>query len=75
VDVAAGDVLHIRRGEVHRFENTRAVDAKALAVVTPGILGPEYFRDVAAVIEAAAGAPPDLAAVAAVMQRHGLTAA
>lgn len=75
LDVAAGEVLHIRRGEVHRFDNSGAVDAKALAVVTPGILGPEYFRDVAAVIDAAAGGPPDLAAVGEVMRRHGLTPA
>jgi quercetin dioxygenase-like cupin family protein len=73
VDVAAGDVLHIRRGDVHRFDNAGAEDAKALAVVTPGILGPEYFREVAAVIEAAAGGPPDLAAIGTVMRRHGLT--
>jgi quercetin dioxygenase-like cupin family protein len=75
VDVAAGDVLHIRRGDVHRFDNAGAEDAKALAVVTPGILGPEYFREVAAVIEAAAGGPPDLAAIGTVMRRHGLTPA
>src|SRR5262245_34410540 len=48
LDVAAGEVLHIRRGEVHRFDNTHDMDAKALAVVTPGILGPDYFREVAA---------------------------
>jgi quercetin dioxygenase-like cupin family protein len=75
VDVAAGDVLHIRRGDVHRFDNAGAEDAKALAVVTPGILGPEYFREVAAVIAAAAGGPPDLAAIGIVMRRHGLTPA
>ncbi|HKC22455.1 MAG TPA: cupin domain-containing protein [Gaiellaceae bacterium] len=75
VDVSAGEVLHIRRGEVHRFDNTHPVDAKALAVVTPGILGPEYFREVAAVIDASAGGPPDLAAIGAVMRRHGLTPA
>jgi quercetin dioxygenase-like cupin family protein len=75
VDVAAGDVLHIRGGDVHRFDNAGAEDAKALAVVTPGILGPEYFREVAAVIEAAAGGPPDLAAIGTVMRRHGLTPA
>ena len=40
--------------------------------MTPGILGPDYFREVAAVFEAAAGGPPDLAAIAAVMSRHGL---
>ena len=74
-DVGPGEVLCIRRGAVHQFDNTHDVDAKALAVVTPGILGPDYFREVAAVVEAAAGGPPDLAAIAAVMRRHGLTPA
>ena len=74
-DVGPGEVLCIRRGVVHHFDNTHDVDAKALAVVTPGILGPDYFREVAAVVESAAGGPPDLAAIAAVMRRHGLTPA
>ena len=46
-----------------------------LAIVTPGVLGPDYFRDVAAVVDAAAGGPPDLAAIAGVMKRHGLSPA
>ena len=74
-DVGPGEVLCIRRGAVHQFDNTHDIDAKALAVVTPGILGPDYFREVAAVVDAAAGGPPDLAAIAAVMRRHGLTPA
>jgi hypothetical protein len=39
------------------------------------VLGPDYFREVAAVVEAGAGGPPDLAAIGAVMRRHGLTPA
>jgi quercetin dioxygenase-like cupin family protein len=74
-DIGPGEVLCIRRGAVHHFDNTHDVDAKALAIVTPGVLGPDYFRDLAAVVEAAAGGPPDLAAIAAVMRRHGLTPA
>jgi quercetin dioxygenase-like cupin family protein len=74
-DVGPGEVLCIHRGAVHHFDNTRDADATALAVVTPGVLGPDYFREVAAVVEAAAGGPPDLAAIAAVMRRHGLTPA
>ena len=73
--VGPGEALYIPRGAVHRFDNTGDVDAKALAIVTPGILGPGYFRDVAAVLDAAAGGPPDLAAIAAAMRRHGLTPA
>jgi quercetin dioxygenase-like cupin family protein len=72
-DVGPGEALCIPRGAVHHFDNTDDVDAKALAIVTPGILGPDYFREVAAVFDAAAGGPPDLAAIGAVMRRHGLT--
>jgi quercetin dioxygenase-like cupin family protein len=74
-DVGPGDALFIPRGAVHHFDNTHDVDAKALAVVTPGILGPDFFREVAAIIDAPAGGPPDLAAIAEVMRRHGLTPA
>jgi quercetin dioxygenase-like cupin family protein len=74
-DVGPGEALCIPRGVVHRFDNHEGVDAKVLAVVTPGILGPDYFRDVAAVVDAAAGGPPDLAAIAGVMKRHGLSPA
>ena len=74
-DVGPGEALFIPRGAVHHFDNPGDVDAKALAVVTPGVLGPDYFREVVAIIDAAPGAPPDLAAIAAVMRRHGLTPA
>jgi quercetin dioxygenase-like cupin family protein len=74
-DIGPGEVLCIPRGVVHRFDNPHDADARALAIVTPGILGPDYFREAAAVIDAAAGGPPDLAALGAVMRRHGLTPA
>lgn len=73
VGIAPGDALCIRRGVVHHFDNLGDVDAKALCVVSPGILGPQYFREVADVL--AAGGPSDLAAIGAVMRRHGLTPA
>ncbi|HEY6067464.1 MAG TPA: cupin domain-containing protein [Gaiellaceae bacterium] len=75
VDIGPGEALCIPRGAVHQFDNTHDVDAKALAIVTPGILGPDYFREVAAVLDAAAGGPPDFAALGEVMRRHGLTCA
>lgn len=75
IDVGPGDVLCIRRGAVHHFDNGGDVDATALAVVTPGVLGPDYFSDLAAIVAAAAGGPPDLAAIAETMRRHGLTPA
>ena len=75
VDIGPGEVLCIPRGAVHQFDNTREVDAKALAIVTPGVLGPDYFREVAAILDTAAGGPPDFAALGEVMRRHGLTPA
>jgi quercetin dioxygenase-like cupin family protein len=75
VDVGPGEALCIPRGAVHQFDNARDIDAKALAIVTPGVLGPDYFREVAAILDGAAGGPPDFAALAEVMRRHGLTSA
>ena len=76
-EVGPGEVLCIRRGAVHRFENEGEVDARVLGVVTPGKLGPDYFREIAAVANeaAAAGSPPDPARLGEVMLRHGLTPA
>ncbi len=75
VEVGPGDVLLIPRGAVHQFDNTGDVCAKALAVVTPGVLGSDYFREVATILDAAGGGPPDFAALGEVMRRHGLTCA
>ena len=63
------------RGAVHRFDNLGAADTSMLAIVTPGILGPAYFREVADVIRSSVGGPPNPAAIAEVMRRHGLTPA
>jgi quercetin dioxygenase-like cupin family protein len=74
-EVGPGEVLLIPRGAVHHFANNGDGHARALAFVTPGVLGPDYFREVAAVLDAAAGGPPDFAALSAVMKKHGLTTA
>jgi quercetin dioxygenase-like cupin family protein len=73
IEVGPGEALCIPRGAVHQFDNTGDLDARALAIVTPGILGPDYFYEVAAILDAAAGGPPDFAALGEVMRRHGLT--
>lgn len=75
IEVVPGEILFIARGAVHRFDNPSASSARILAVITPGILGSSYFREIADVAKAAAGGPPDPAAIAAVMLRHGLTPA
>jgi quercetin dioxygenase-like cupin family protein len=74
-NIGPGELLCIPRGVVHRFDNTHGGDTTMLAIVSPGILGPSYFREIAAVIKAAAGRPPDPARLAEVMRRNGLTPA
>ena len=75
IDVGPGQALCIPRGAVHRFDNNGGQDAKALCAVTPAAIGPEYFREVAEVMRAAAGGPPDRVKMAEIMRRHGLTPA
>jgi quercetin dioxygenase-like cupin family protein len=74
IDVGPGQALCIPRGAVHRFDNNTTQDARALCVVTPAAIGPEYFREVATAIKASAG-PPDKAKMVEIMRRHGLTPA
>src|SRR5215510_9133122 len=75
IEVGPGQALCIPRGAVHRFDNYGTQDAKALCAITPAALGPQYFRESAAVINAAAGGPPDRVKMAEIMRRHGLTPA
>ncbi len=75
IDVGPGQALCIPRGAVHAFMNHGDGDARVLAVISPGVLGPGYFRDMAAVIDAAGDGPPDRAKAGEVMRRHGLTPA
>jgi quercetin dioxygenase-like cupin family protein len=74
-EVGPHEALVIPRGAVHHFDNAGEIDARALAIATPGVIGPDFFREVGAILDAAAGGPPDLAALGAAMRRHGLTPA
>ena len=58
---------------IHRFDNNCSRDAKALSVITPAAIGPQYFRECAEAVKAANGGPPDRAKMAEIMRRHGLT--
>ena len=75
IDVGPGQALCIPRGAIHRFDNNGSQDVKALCAITPAALGPQYFREAAEVIKAAAGGPPDRVKMAEIMRRHGLTPA
>ena len=71
-DLTVGQTMSTPRGAVHAFSNPFAETARALIVMSPDV-GAQYFRDVAAVVNA--GGPPDKAALASVMSKYGLVPA
>jgi quercetin dioxygenase-like cupin family protein len=75
IKVGPGQALCIPRGAVHRFDNFSGEDVKQLAVISPAIMGPAYFREAAEVIGAAAGGPPDRVKMTEIFRRHGMTVA
>src|SRR5579863_4853426 len=75
IDVGPGQALCIPRGAIHRFDNNGSQDVRALCVITPAVLSPQFFRESAEAINAAAGGPPDRARMVEIMRRHGLTPA
>jgi len=68
-DLQPGEWMSTPRGSVHHFSNQASEPARVLVMLTPDI-GEEYFREVAAVVNA--GGPPDRAKLAQVMSRYGL---
>jgi hypothetical protein len=70
IEIAAGETCFIPHGVVHGFNNLKQEDAKALAVITPALLRPIYFKEVAEIVNA--GGPPDVAKLKQVMAKHGL---
>ena len=70
IDLEVGQSLFIPKGIVHGFNNLNPQTAKALATITPGLLGPEYFKDVAEIVNA--GGPPDIEKMKLVFKKHGL---
>ena len=71
-ELTPGEWMSTPRGSVHGFRNVGSQTARAIVVLTPDI-GAQYFREVAAVVNA--GGPPDKAKLVAVMSRYGLTPA
>src|SRR5574341_1413512 len=73
VDIGPGESCFVPRGAVHGFNNLKQTDAKALAIVTPALIGPDYFKETAAIVNA--GGPLDVEKLKAVMAKHGLVPA
>ena len=72
VDIAPGESCFVPRGAVHGFNNLKQTDVKALAVITPALLSPDFFKEAAAIVNT--GGPPDAKKLNAVMAKHGLVA-
>jgi quercetin dioxygenase-like cupin family protein len=70
LELHPGQAAFIPRGVVHGFINKTGNMMRFLSTATPGIFGPEYFQEIAAVLNA--GGPPNMQALIAVMTRHGL---
>ncbi|MGD0745107.1 MAG: cupin domain-containing protein [Verrucomicrobiota bacterium] len=73
VDIGPGETCFIPRGAVHGFNNLKQTDVKALATITPALLGPDFFREAGAIVNA--GGPPDVEKLKAVLLKHGLVPA
>jgi quercetin dioxygenase-like cupin family protein len=75
LDIRPGEAFCVPRGAIHGFDNHGTEDAKFLAVASPGLMTPDYFREIHEVLAMNPGGPPDRAKIAEVMRRHGLTPA
>src|SRR5262245_42498418 len=73
VDIGPGETCFIPRGAVHGFNNLKQTEARALAVITPALLGPDFFKEAAAIVNA--GGPPDVEKLNAILLKHGLVPA
>ena len=70
VEIGPGESCFVPRGAVHGFNNLKQTNAKGLAIMTPALLGPDYFKEMAAIVNV--GGPPDVEKLKAVMAKHGL---
>ena len=69
IDLAPGETVFIKRGIVHGFTNRGSAPATCLCILSPGVLGPQYFKDMADLL---AAGTPDPARMKETMLRYGL---
>lgn len=72
VAIKPGETVFIRRGIVHGFRNDTQEAATCLCILSPGVLGPAYFREMALLL---ANGAPDPTRMKETMRRHGLVPA
>jgi quercetin dioxygenase-like cupin family protein len=69
IPVGPGQTVFIKRGVVHGFRNDAQQPATCLCILSPGVLGPAYFREMATLL---ADGAPDPGKMKETMLRHGL---
>lgn len=69
VRLGPGQSVFIKRGIVHGFRNDTQQPATCLCILSPGVLGPAYFRDMLQLLSSGA---PDLEKMKETMLRYGL---
>jgi quercetin dioxygenase-like cupin family protein len=69
MELASGETVFIRRGVVHGFTNRSDASATCLCTLSPGLLGPQYFREMAGLLS---GGTPDPTKMKETMLRYGL---
>jgi len=69
-EVRRGTTLFIPRGTPHFYANRTHTAARILCLQTPGVMGPEYYLEIAALYRN--NRHPDLAGIGAVMSRYGV---
>ncbi len=68
-EIRRGITLFIPRGTPHFYANCSDKPARILCLQTPGIMGPEYYFEIAAHFHSDG---PNVAGVASVMSRYGV---
>lgn len=61
--------LFIERGTPHFFANVHEEMGRVICLQTPGVMGPEYYREIARHYSSES---PDVAAIGEVMNRYGV---
>ncbi len=68
-EIRPGSTLSIPRNTPHSYANLSGKTARILCLQSPGILGPEYYLEIA---DCWSSGRPDLAGIGAIMSRYGV---
>jgi quercetin dioxygenase-like cupin family protein len=69
IQLKPGERLVIPRGTAHFFSNLHDTPARMMCLQTPGVMGPEYYLEIAKHYHTDA---PDVASISDVMNRYGV---